>query len=100
VLRSRADAAPLIRDNVGRVLAHIETQVFPTFLIGDDWQPDSYALTYGPFLEAATPSRCRILVVAAVPETTAETRLNDFPSVFDTLGLYPDRGELVRSLWA
>ena len=61
--------------------------MYSKFLIGGGWDSDGCALTYGPFLKAATKSTRKILVIAASAEKEGETSLRDHCAVFEKLGV-------------
>ena len=70
----------------------------PVFLLGGGWEPDSWRLTYGPFVQAATVAgHCQLaLLLAAEQEAERWELATKYRRVFETLGL---SGEQVTLFW-
>ena len=66
--------------------------MIPVFLIGGGWQAESFPLTYGPFLAAATRAGRRqiAIVVAEEPDVDSHQRFLQTRGAFESLGLAPD----------
>ncbi len=60
------------------------------FLIGGGWNEDGFKHTYGRFVNTTPPDGRKILIIAVAESKDAETRIEDYYTVFTGLGLTTD----------